>query len=68
MRYKIRVASPEVYEEVLPLVRREATVRVESARRLMISADDVLPPLRKRLTEMGAAVVEDYQYVPESAA
>jgi hypothetical protein len=67
MRYKIRASSPEVYKEVLPLLRREATVRVESARRLAISADDVLPQLRKRLAEMGAAVVEEYQYAPETA-
>jgi len=68
MRYKIRASSPEVYEKVLPIVRREATVRVESARRLSISADDVLPSLRARLAAMGAAVLEDYQYIPETAA
>lgn len=68
MRYKIRASTPEVYQQVLPLLRREATVRVESARRLVISADDVLPALRQRLAEMGAAVVEDYQYAPETAA
>jgi hypothetical protein len=68
MRYKIRASSPEVYENILPLVRHEATVRVESDRRLTIAAEDVLPELCERLKDMGAVVVEDFQYVPESAA
>lgn len=65
MRYKIRASTPEVYDAVLPLLRREATVHVESAKRLLISADGVLPSLRRRLADLGAVVTEDQQYVQE---
>lgn len=62
MRYQIRAASPEVYNRVLPLLHKEATVYVESQRRLMVAAGDVDDDLRGRLEGMGAMVRADYEY------
>lgn len=66
MRYKIKTSSPEMYQRVLPLVRNEATVRIESELRMMIAAEDIDSGLRQRLKDLGASVSEDYQFVPDA--
>ena len=66
MRYRIKTSSPEMYQRVLPMLRNEATVRIESERRLLIAAEDVDSGLCQRLKDLGASVSEDYQYVPDA--
>jgi len=70
MSYQILAADDQMYERTIAYVREHCSdeLRVESRRRRMLGVDDLSDEAVRELKALGAAVVEDFEYVMETTA